>query len=200
MNHYNYKGTSYTIKELSEMSEEWKPIFGYEDHYEVSSSGRVRSITRTITQRNRFGRLIKYQKEGRILKQHDRNGYLAVQLCKDGIETTQSVHRLVATTFIDNPLGLQQVNHKDENKHNNSVDNLEWCTCKDNQNYGTRNIRLSRKLSGEKNAKSRLSEEDVHNIRYKRKQGVPLKTIAEYYGISTNHVYQIASGKRWKHV
>ena len=108
----------------------WCPIKGYESLYEVSDQGRVRSL--------------KFGKE-RILKPgRNPEGYLVVCLCKNGEIKQCLVHRLVAQTFIPNPDNLPQVNHKDEDKENNSVQNLEWCTNKYNSNYGTRNDRCSK--------------------------------------------------------
>ena len=111
----------------------WCRIKGYEGLYEVSNFGRVKSIG--------------YGKE-RILKPlRNTRGYLQVNLWKNGEKKTYRVHRLVAQTFIPNPDNLQEVNHKDENKENNSVMNLEWCDRKSNCNYGTRNKRISEKCS-----------------------------------------------------
>lgn len=104
----------------------WKNIKGYEGIYQISSCGRIKNIT-----------------NGRIIKQHLNKGYCIIGLHKDGNAKNFSVHRLVAEAFIPNPNSLPQINHKDENKENNSVDNLEWCTCLYNNNYGTRNKRIS---------------------------------------------------------
>lgn len=98
----------------------WKPIPSYED-YEVSDTGLVRSL--------RHGRK-------RILSlQRNLGGYLQVTLCKNGKAKNMFVHRLVAAAFIQNPLGLATVNHRDENKTNNQVENLEWLTQADNVRY-----------------------------------------------------------------
>ena len=117
------------------MTEEeiWCPVKNYESLYEVSDQGRVKSIG--------------YGKE-RILKPfRNKGGYLLVGLCKNGEQKKCKVHRLVAQTFIPNPDNLPEVNHKDEDKENNSVQNLEWCTDKYNTNYGTRTQRQAEKLS-----------------------------------------------------
>lgn len=107
--------------------ENWKSISGYEGLYEVSDTGRVRSL--------KFGKT-------RLLKPgKTRKGYLRVVLCKDGKVKKMSVHRLVAEAFVQNPLNLPQVNHRDENKRNNTATNLEWCSARYNVNYGTRNQR-----------------------------------------------------------
>lgn len=98
----------------------WKPIKGYEGLYEVSNLGRVKSLRRNS-----------------ILKAVLHNGYLIVSLRNNGITQQCRVHRLVAEAFILNPYNLPCVNHKDEIKTNNKVDNLEWCSVKYNTNYGT---------------------------------------------------------------
>lgn len=112
--------------------EQWKPVEGFEN-YEVSSLGRVKSLGNN-----------KSRKE-KILKPSDNGGgYLLVQLCKNGKHKHFLIHRLVATAFIPNPEGLPEVNHKDEVKYNNVVDNIEWCSRCYNANYGTRTKRTSK--------------------------------------------------------
>ena len=107
----------------------WKEISGYDGLYEVSDTGLVRSL--------KFGKT-------RILKPRKRrDGYLSVMLCKDSKYKIMFVHRLVASAFIPNPQNLDTVNHKNEDKHNNNISNLEWMTLADNQNYGTRNKRIA---------------------------------------------------------
>lgn len=113
--------------------EVWKDIEGYEGHYQVSNQGRVRSL--------------KFEKK-RILKPHrDKGGYLLVNLCNNSEMKTFKVHRLVAKVFISNPQNLPEINHKDEIKTNNCVENLEWCDRKYNINYGTHIQRRSDKRS-----------------------------------------------------
>ena len=115
------------------MKEIWKDIKDYEGHYQVSNLSRVKSI--------------KFGKE-RILKPvTNSSGYLSVKLCKDGKVKAFTVHRLVAEAFLPNPHNYSCVNHKDENKQNNNVSNLEWCNCKYNINYGTGIERRSKKKS-----------------------------------------------------
>lgn len=99
-------------------NEQWRSIEGF-DNYLVSNKGRVMN-----------------SKTGRILRPaDDSRGYERVILCKDGKRTNKKVHRLVAQTFVDNPNNLETVNHIDENKHNNNVENLEWMTQGDNVRY-----------------------------------------------------------------
>ena len=113
------------------MSEEWRPIEGYEGLYEVSSYGRVRSLDR-YDSNNHF-------RKGKVLSPvKNKDGYLQVNLCCNGKYKMFLVHRLAAQAFIPNPDNLPEINHKDENPGNNNVDNLEWCTRKYNINYGSR--------------------------------------------------------------
>lgn len=101
------------------MIELWKDIEGYEGLYQVSNLGRVKSL-----------------KKGKILKQHDNGkGYMQVGLWKNNKGKCYYVHRLVSEAFVDNPENKPQINHKDKNKTNNCVYNLEWVTCKENQHH-----------------------------------------------------------------
>jgi len=116
------------------MREIWKDIPGYEGYYQVSNLGRVKSLKRkTGNKRNN---------EDIILKTYLRASYLFVRLRKDNKYKNYLVHRLVASAFIPNPDNLPQVNHIDENKINNIVNNLEWCDAKYNNNYGTKRERV----------------------------------------------------------
>lgn len=111
------------------MEEMWKRIEGYEQ-YEVSNLGRIKSFKQNST-------------KGEIsLGNRDKKGYLTKTLYSgDGSKKTFKVHRLVAEAFLPNPDDLPQVNHKDENKTNNEIHNLEWCDAKYNLSYGTRTDR-----------------------------------------------------------
>lgn len=122
------------------MEEIWKDKKDYERLYQVSNLGRAKSLDRYVKGK---GHSLQFKK-GRILKpMKDPNGYLKVRLCNK----TFNLHHLVAETFIPNPNNYKEVNHKDENKTNNVVTNLEWCDRKYNQNYGTRIEKCSKKLS-----------------------------------------------------
>lgn len=125
--------------------EQWLPISGYEGYYEISNTGKVRSLTRTIIRKNGHPQTIKGKEK--ILSLDPTTGYYKVILCKEGKGQTCYVHRLVAMNFIPNPNNLPCVNHKDENKTNNNIDNLEWCTPKENINWGTAQERHSQTRS-----------------------------------------------------
>lgn len=134
----------------------WKAIKGYEGLYEVSNLGNVKSLGREIKLKNGGA----YRKPIKILKQNtDKYGYKYVILRSlDGKAKTLKVHRLVAFAFIENENNYQQVNHMDENKANNNMKNLEWCTAEYNSGYGTRNQRISHSHIGIGKGK-KLSEE-----------------------------------------
>ncbi|QIW89925.1 HNH endonuclease [Bacillus phage Izhevsk] len=101
--------------------EEWKQIVNYENLYEISNLGRVRSVDRLVY---RNGKPV--MRKGRILKlSKTQNGYLTARLCKEGKAIAYTVHRLVAIHFVDNHQNLPVVNHKDTNKENNNFKNLE---------------------------------------------------------------------------
>lgn len=124
------------------MTEIWKPVKNYEGLYEISNYGRIKRLAytreiqkQTMTFKDKMLKPIIHQ-----------NGYLVVSLSKNNKQKIYSIHRLVAQTFISNPNNYKYINHKDEDKTNNQVDNLEWCDNKYNLNYGTRNERASKSL------------------------------------------------------
>ncbi|MGX9931963.1 NUMOD4 domain-containing protein [Virgibacillus salarius] len=116
-------------------NEVWKDVVGYEGYYQVSSFGRVKRVPRDITGKNGVTRHWK----GKVLKHtFNPDGYPMCILSKDGKTNLFGVHRLVAQAFVSNPEQLPVVNHKDEDKTNNIVNNLEWCTVAYNNVYGER--------------------------------------------------------------
>ena len=118
--------------------ENWKDIKGYEGFYQVSNLGRVRSLERDIYCSNGA---VHHLKEKILAPFLDKDGYQTVSLYLNGKDKTIFVHRLVAEAFIPNPENKSQINHKNEVKNNNVVENLEWCTASYNINYGTRTER-----------------------------------------------------------
>lgn len=120
-------------------NEVWKDVLGYEGLYQVSNKGNVYSVGR----RDALGR----ECGGFTLSPKLRkDGYLLVSLSKNGIKKNKYIHRMVAEAFILNPKSFLEVNHKDENKKNNELSNLEWCTPSYNVNYGKRTEKASQKL------------------------------------------------------
>lgn len=113
--------------------------------YQVSNYGRVKSLERYVYN-SRYGKQHIKEKILKVFK--DKGGYLKCALCKSGKCKMYFIHRLVAEAFISNPDNLPCVNHKDENKENNYVDNLEWCTIEYNNKYGTGNRRRGKSNIG----------------------------------------------------
>ena len=119
------------------MIEIWKPIKGYEGLYEVSNFGQVNSLVKVRSTPNGGVRVYPSMiRKTNIVK----SGYLNVQLWKNGIVKNKMVHLLVADAFLPNPNNLPIVNHKDEDKSNPHIDNLEWCTRSYNATYKKENM------------------------------------------------------------
>lgn len=128
------------------MDREWVCIKGYEGYYQINRFGEVRSLDRFVN--NRYSKSIK---RGRILSPGiDTKGYPMVVLQKCGKKRTVKVHRLVAEAFIPNNGNLPQINHKNEIKTDNRVENLEWCDASYNHDYGTRLKRFSKSIRNRK--------------------------------------------------
>lgn len=120
----------------------WVDVPNYEGLYQISNFGNVKSLGRYVRVSDKLGGCRK-KKESLLKFEVCKNGYLRVNLNTDGGRKHFLVHRLVAEAFIPNPQNMPQINHKDEDKTNNSVDNLEWCDAKYNNNYGERTKRAS---------------------------------------------------------
>lgn len=179
-----------------DIMEIWKDIVGYEGLYEVSSFGNVRSVDRTVFCNGKGGYTRKLK--GQMIKiQKGNNGYLSVVLSKDGKIKRYLVHRLVAEAFIPNPEGKETVNHKDEDRYNNCVDNLEWMTKQDNCNYGTRNIRVGQK-QGKPVECIETGEVFFSGVEAQRQTGIHCNQIN---GVCNGRKsYYTAGGYHWKFV
>lgn len=161
----------------------WEDVIGFEGLYQVSDQGEIRSIKRTKQNNRGFQEV---NERIRVLTP-DRYGYLKVCLSKDGKHYVKSVHRLVAEAFIPNPNNLPEINHKNEDKQDNRVENLEWCTQAYNMSYG-----------GYRNRQAISQGRAV--IQFDGN-----KPIAEYYstqeasrqtGIPQGNIYKACTGKR----
>ena len=155
------------------MNEEWRDIEGYEGLYQVSNLGRVKSLNYNHTKSEK---ILKSSIEGR--------GYKTVTLYKNGIQKTYKIHKLVAQHFIPNPDNLMCINHKDENKLNNNVENLEWCTTRYNNIYGTRIKRAAKSKS--KKVKCITTNEKFNSI----------KEASEKYNIYNGDIVNCCKKKR----
>ena len=140
----------------------WKKVYGFDD-YLCNEQGEIYSLKRK-----------------RILKGRSMKGYRRVVLMKDGKQIDSLVHRLIAQTFIPNPENKPEVNHKDGNKENNSVFNLEWCTQKENVQHAIKTgLKNDRKVSDEKlNEIRRMISEGKRNTEIEKITGIPRKTVS----------------------
>lgn len=117
------------------MKEEYKDIKGFEGFYKISNYGEVYSLNRFVLSKTG----IRFYKGRKLKKAIDGTGYFSIVLCKNSSLITKKIHRLVAKHFIPNQYGKKCVNHKDLNKQNNNIKNLEWCTYKENSNHYQKN-------------------------------------------------------------
>lgn len=165
------------------MGERWADVLGYAGVYEVSDAGNVR--LRTNTRRNKAGHLLKQTVAT--------NGYLAVSLATDGSFRRKYVHRLVAEAFLGPSLG-REVNHKNGDKADNRVENLEWVTHAQNQEHAQT---VLRRWVGRRGASRKLTDEQVREI---RASSEPQRVLADKYGISQPAVVQIRKRRTYKEV
>jgi hypothetical protein len=176
-------------------TEIWNDIIEYEGYYQVSNFGRVKSLSRCV-EHKKYGSMTIKEK---ILKPLNRNkdGYMCVILKKNGTSKAMSIHRLVAIYFIPNENNLSEVNHKDGNKKNYRVDNLEWVTPKQNINHAFK-TGLNKGVSrpGEKNGNSRLNSSQVNEI-IKLKGVYSGIKISKMFNVSKSTIYFIHSKKTW---
>lgn len=166
------------------MSENWKPVPGYESKYEVSDLGNVRSLDRIV--RGKDGRDEIHH--GKQLKpQTLKNGYLEVYLCAGAKRKHRTIHSLVAEAFIGPRPEKHDVMHIDGNRANNTLQNLQ---------YGTRSENLRSTYSyGGKCANGKLSLEDVTHIRHMLSVGDNVAAIARRFDVNSAAIYHIRDGK-----
>lgn len=185
------------------MTEEWKDVIGFEGYYVISNLGSVKSLDRYVE--GKLGSW-RFQKGIDMTLQESKKGYLVVVLHKHGSYYQKQVHRLVAEAFIDNPQRLPQVNHKDTNKHNNCVDNLEWITNYDNMQhaikndcYGsfTKNQLDSVKRNLEFARRKRMIPVVQYDLNWNVIKGYEsVISAAKHNNISDSHICQCCTGKR----
>ena len=171
-----------------------KPVKDLEGLYEVDDKGNVYSLPRL----KRTPTTTYLSKERKLKPYNNGYGYMLVDMRKDGKRYFRLVHKLVAEAFIPNPNNLPQINHKDGNKANNCIDNLEWCTCSENQLHA---FKHNLKPQGSNHPKSKLSLDDVKYIRQtyrKGKRGYGVYTIAKQFKVSPSAIRQIVTGRTYK--
>lgn len=161
------------------MNNKWFSIYGYENLYWVNKDGQVKSNRKILS------------------PQKDTGGYLQVSLYKNKIKKITLVHRIVAKTFIKNKKNKYAINHKDNNRSNNNVSNLEWVTRKENMEHSSK----QKRMIGRKGELSHLSKLTIKQIKEIRSiSGVSQISIAKKYGISYRNLRHILTKKTWQNV
>ncbi len=169
------------------MTEIWKDIKGFENSYQISNTGKVKSLERKVPSKvkNTFQTI-----REKIRKTNTTTaGYEYVVLSKDNTHKTLLIHRLVAEHFLDNPNNLQCVNHKDENKTNNNIENLEWCSYKYNNTYKSINLRKSKN-----NIIRKIIQYDLDMNELRRWNSI--KEAANEYNIKSSNIIKCCKGER----
>lgn len=166
------------------MKEVWKDIEGYEGKYQISNLGRVKALD------------FKRTKKERIMKPHiNTSGYLAINLYKNAKFKTYRIHRLIAQAFISNPENKPCINHIDGNKLNNSIDNLEWCTHRENTIHA-----IKTGLSSSPTVKYGTDNPKSKKVKQYDLQGKFLKTwdcISDAgKSLNATHISDVCNGKR----
>lgn len=173
----------------------WKEIKNYEGLYEISSKGRVKSLARISGSCVRKERLLKLNTT--------KDGYSFVSLSKDSKQKSFRIHRLVAEAFIPNPDNKETVNHKDGDKSNNHIENLEWATREENIQHSY-DLGLKKPMMGGLNGNAKLSKGDILFIRenYKKgdRGGFSSVALGKRFGVSHRVILLVASGKSYRNI
>lgn len=185
-------------------AEAWRPVKGYEGLYEVSDCGRVRSLDRYVEFQYPGCPESRKLSRGRILSPgKTSHGYRSVALYSAEEKRHHRVNRLVAAAFIPNPEGKSEVNHKDCDKANDYVSNLEWCTHSENAMHAVANGRCTANTNPNRSPLynpsqgSKLILEEVRAIRRLYEAGMGQARIAEKFGVTQSNVSRICRNKAW---
>lgn len=200
MNNYNENYSLENIKDYINgvlYEEQWKPILGWEDLYQISSFGRVKALKRYIPH---YAGGLALMKE-KIIKLNDRKGYLGANLFRSQMDKAKfGVHRLVALAFIPNIENKSTVNHIDTNKKNNFYKNLEWASHSEQQMHALSNG-LRNKTIGENSNFCKLDKNKVIEIRniFNNKK-MTISELSNYFNTSYNNIRSIVNMQTWKHL
>ena len=166
------------------MTEEWRPVKGFEDLYQVSSEGRVMRIGAPAKRG--------HNTTGRLLKDHFHKGYRIVNFCRNARRSRHLLHRLIAFAFLPPPEeGVQCINHKDGDKKNNDIANLEWVTFSENLKHSYRS------LGRKPRPAVKLTEAEVIAIRASSSSH---RALGRLFGVSEHTIRNVRIRKIWRHL
>lgn len=176
------------------MEHEWKPVVGYEGLYEISIDGQIRALARTGWHEGRWGKLLMSFPAREMKTRLAPNGYRYIKLRRPGEKAQHClVHRLVMAAYVGEPPAGKQVNHKDGNKDNNHVCNLEYVT-------PGQNLRHCIDVLGKKRGERKNSKLNSHKVELIRADQRPLRQIADDFGVSVQSVSMVKRRLTWAHV
>lgn len=183
------KSTIPTIQLQMEFDEEWRDIPGYEEFYEVSNKGRVRT---------KKSRLRGYDAGTLLFQTATADGYLGTTLLRNSEKKRINVHRLVMLAFVGEP-GELDVNHKNGIKADNRLENLEYVTHLENMRHSLHVLKVYR-AQGERHGSARLNADQVRDIRRRAAAGETRKALAQEFQVTTTAIATIVLRRRWKHI
>ncbi len=174
------------------MQERWKPVKGYKGKYKVSNAGRVKSMPRTRPYPTGPRKI-----NGRVLVKikGKQSGYMFVSLCKNGVVKQHKVSRLVAIAFIPNPKNKPTVNHRNGDKANDTVSNLEWATHKENHKHASK---FGLKAFGERNSSATITQKIAVKIKRLMKAGWKRAELMKRFKLSPMAYHGIKRGLTWR--
>ena len=178
-----------------------KPVKGFEGLYSVDQFGNVFSHPKTVKVGVNGGVRRQPMQTIKSFTCSKRTDHLRVYLAKEGKKFPRFVHRLVAQAYIPNPDNLPFINHKDGNPQNNAVENLEWCDGSYNSTHAYANgLKKPVHIKGENNGQSKLTADNVREIRRRRDSGETNASIARSFGVKPKTISMITLRQRWAHI
>lgn len=174
------------------MSKQWKSVPKYEGMYEASIYGEIRSLDRYVQCKGGGKRLVR----GFITRTFtNKFGYKRVVLFKNSKQHKFQLHRVIAMTFLDNPCNKPEVNHRNGNKLDNNIKNLEWVTRKENTDHAVETGLI--KYGGENHMSAKLRTKDVNWIRTLAMRGWTRKELGNIFPVTSNHIGRIINHDLW---